>query len=295
MILEKPIIFLGVSRSGTTIISEIIFQHQALAWPSNYQTRYPDKVWVNKIRPLLDNNAWSLRGQKPQLNKIPIYNRYAFKPAEAYSFWNYISHLPVKFSHNFLLHQRADSNDKQRIRKIFEKLVKYQKRKRLAFKITGPGRVSYLHSIFPDAIFIEITRDPWANIRSLLKVPFWKSRGMHQIWWQGAYTENEEKIAQSLKNRPALITAMQYCKIRQTTAEEATMNKVELHSFAYDDFIKNPKQVLSQILEVAGLQNCSSIDKYLDMNKIYNRNENSSEFFTSEDQSAIQEMLKDYL
>jgi hypothetical protein len=126
-------------------------------------------------------------------------------------------------------------------------------------------------------------------------VPFWKSRGMHQLWWQGAYTENEEKMAESLKNKPALITAMQYCKIRQTTSEEAAMNKVELHSFAYDDFIKNPKHVLSQILSVTGLQNCSSIEKYLSINKIYNRNINPSDFFTTEDKLIMNEMLKDYL
>ena len=295
MVLEKPIIFLGVSRSGTTIISEIIFQHQALAWPSTYQTKYPDKVWINKVRPLLDNSSWSLRGQKPQLNKIPFYNKYAFKPSEAYVFWNHITGFALPFSKNFLLHQKAHPQDKERIRMIFEKLVTYQKRKRLAFKITGPGRVSYLHSIFPDAIFIEIVRNPWANIRSLLNVPFWKSRGMHQLWWQGAYTENEEKMAESLKNKPALITAMQYCKIRQTTSEEAAMNKVELHSFAYDDFIKDPKHVLSKILSVTGLQNCSSIDKYLSINKIYNRNINPSDFFTTEDKLIMNEMLKDYL
>jgi hypothetical protein len=295
VVLEKPIIFLGVSRSGTTIISEIIFQHQALAWPSNYQTRYPDKVWVNKIRPLLDNNIWSLRGQKPQLNKIPFYNKYAFKPDEAYNFWNYITGPEINFSRNFLLNQKATSRDKERIRKIFEKLVTYQNRKRLAFKITGPGRVSYLHSIFPDAIFIQINREPWANIRSLLKVPFWKERGMHQLWWQGAYSDLERQRAMDLKDRPALLTAMQYCKIRKKTVEEAEKNNVILHSFSYEDFIRNPKDVLSQILSITNLSNSPFIDKYLIRNKIFNRNISSSDFFSNEDELIMREMLKDYL
>lgn len=64
MLLDKPIIFIGLGRSGTTIISEIIFQHEDLAWPSNYQNRFPDDVRINRIRPLLDNRFWRIRGQK---------------------------------------------------------------------------------------------------------------------------------------------------------------------------------------------------------------------------------------
>jgi hypothetical protein len=295
MLLKKPIIFIGVSRSGTTIISEIIFQHEALAWPSNYQTKYPDKIWVNKIRPLLDNNLWSFKGKKPQLNKIPIYNKYAFKPDEAYTFWNYITKLPISFSRNFLLNEHVISDERYRIRNIFEKLVRYQKRSRLAFKITGPGRIEYLQSVFPDAVFIEITREPFANIRSLLNVPFWKNRGMHQLWWLGAYTKEEEKIALSLKDKPALLAAMQYCKIRKTNIEEVKKYNVEFHSFSYDDFLKDPCKTVDQILSVTGLNYTESIDKYLQTNKIYNRNTNSLDHFDKEDQLALNAMLKDFI
>jgi hypothetical protein len=295
MLLTKPIIFIGVGRSGTTIISEIIFQHDALAWPSNYQTKYPDKIWVNKIRPLLDNRLWSFRGKKPQLNKIPFYNKYTFKPDESYTFWNHITDLPIEFSRNFLLNEYASANKNQHIREIFKRLVKYQKRSRLAFKITGPGRIGYLHSIFPDAIFIEITREPFANIHSLLKAPFWKDRGMHQLWWQGAYTEQEQKLALNLKNKPALLTALQYCKVRQKTIEEAEMHKVEIYSFSYEDFIKNPTKILSQILSVTGLNNSSCIDKYLRNNKIYDRQINPLNFFDEQEQIELYEMLKDWL
>ena len=61
--LQKPIIFIGTGRSGTTIISEIIDRHPDLAFPSNYQNRYPANPRVNLIRLLFDNslleNIWS--------------------------------------------------------------------------------------------------------------------------------------------------------------------------------------------------------------------------------------------
>lgn len=108
------------------------------------------------------------------------------------------------------MNEHAPADEKKYIRGIFEKMIKHQKRKRLSFKITGPGRIGYLHSIFPDAIFIEITREPFANIRSLLKVPFWKDRGMHQLWWRGAYSEQEQQQAVDWEDKPALLTALQY-------------------------------------------------------------------------------------
>ncbi len=133
MELEKPIILTGVGRSGTTLISEIIFQHDALAWPSTYQNRFPDKVWINKVRPLLDNPFWNFRGQKPQLNKIPFYKNYIIRPSEANAFWKYITKPETNFLYNFLLDKQVSAEDKQRIRIIFKKLIRYQKRKKIGF------------------------------------------------------------------------------------------------------------------------------------------------------------------
>ena len=54
-LLEKPIILFGSGRSGTTIISEILFQHEDLAWHSNYQEIFPGIPQINYLRRLFDN------------------------------------------------------------------------------------------------------------------------------------------------------------------------------------------------------------------------------------------------
>ena len=197
--------------------------------------------------------------------------------------------------YDFLLDAQISDNDKQRIRNIFEKLVQYQKRSRLAFKTTGPGRIGYLKSIFPDAIFIEITREPFANVRSLLKVPFWKDRGMYKLWWQGAYSEDEQKKVLEWKDRPALITALQYAKIRDKNLEEARLHKAAFYSFAYEDFIKNPENFITKILSVTGLKPSNAIINYLKTLKIHERNINAFESFDKADQSQLNEILKNYL
>lgn len=289
-LIERPIIFVGVGRSGTTIISEIILQHEELAYISNYQEKFPINININKVRPYIDNNMWHLKGQKKQLNKVSIYNKFAFKPSEGYRFWKANTSEDIDFSRGFLLDKIAENNEF--LRGIFHKMVKYQKRNRLAFKITGPSRIGFLQSIFPDAIFIEITRQPLANIRSLLKEPFWKSRGFHQLWWTGAYTETELKQAYNLKNNPAALTALQYKKVRESTIIEVNKHKANHFTIAYEDFIKSPKKEIDRILSITELSQNKRIDDYLNQNKIYNRNTDLKSFFSEEEIESINKVLK---
>jgi len=197
----------------------------------------------------------------------------------------------VDFSRGFLLDRKATQTEKEFIRNTLEKMVLYQKRKRLSLKITGPGRVGYLQSIFPDAIFIEIIREPFANIRSLLNVPFWKSRGMHRLWWQGAYTEDEKNLAKEWKDKPALMTALQYKKVRETNYQEVNKYRVNHLVIKYEDFIANPNATIEKILSYTNLSRSKNVDKYLKMNKIYNRNKNALEGFTQEEIDSIRSMV----
>ena len=57
-LLKKPIIFIGTGRSGTTVISEIIFQHEDLAWHSNYQELFPRSALINYVRRVFENKFW---------------------------------------------------------------------------------------------------------------------------------------------------------------------------------------------------------------------------------------------
>ena len=59
--LEKPIIIIGSGRSGTTIISEIIFQHEDLAWHSNYQEIFFFTPLINLLRPFFNNKLWHFK------------------------------------------------------------------------------------------------------------------------------------------------------------------------------------------------------------------------------------------
>jgi len=209
MSVSKPIVFVSVGRSGSTIISEIVFRHESLAWPSNYQDYFPSLPWVNYLRRLFENKFWRFYGQKPQLNRVHAFNKVLFKPAEAYNYWKYLTGTDVGFSRGFLLDVKSKEEDARRIRFALSKLVANQGRKRLAFRITGPARIGYLSSIFPDAVFVNVVRNPVATIHSLLRSEFWENRGKHQLWWQGVYTVEEQRWAARNADKPELLAALQ--------------------------------------------------------------------------------------
>ncbi|HRI22063.1 MAG TPA: sulfotransferase [Panacibacter sp.] len=270
--LERPVIFIGSGRSGTTIISEIIFRHESLAWPSNYQERFPSVAAVNLIRNAFDNRLWHFHGQKPQLNKVSKINKILFRPAEAYSFWEYITGPRIDFSRGFLLNETAAPAEKEKILKAFNKIVAYQFRDKLAFKITGPARIGYLKSIFSDAVFVNIIREPLPTINSWLNVDFWQTKGKHRLWWKGAYTKLEEEWAQHNADKPELLAAMQYKKLMDTTNDEIQKHKADCLTILYEDFVKEPMQVVTNILEYTGLGKSKEVDKYMQKNKVFNRN-----------------------
>ena len=110
----------------------------------------------------------------------------------------------IDFSRGFLLDTKATEAEKIRIRKSLAKQVKYQGRKRLIMKFTGPARLEYLTSIFPDALIVNIMREPVATVRSWLEVGFWQTKGINRLWWTGAYTADEEAEAEKLKDEAGI-------------------------------------------------------------------------------------------
>lgn len=265
--LEKPIIVIGSGRSGTTIISEIIFQHEDLAWHSNYQEIFVFTPLINLVRRIFDNRFWRLKNFYKYVGRskknTSVIDLLLFNPIERYNFWEYITGKRIDFARGFLLNEKATEDETRRIRSFLSKQVKYQHRKRLIMKFTGPARLEYLSSIFPDAIIVNVIRDPVTTVRSLLAVNFWKRMGIDKLWWRGAYTKNEIAYAETIKNKPALITAFQYKKIRETTQQEIKKLKLNVYECRYEDFVKDPVNFVNLLMQFMQLPESKNVNAYL--------------------------------
>jgi len=269
-LLKNPIIFFGTGRSGTTVISDTVFRHEDLAWHSNYQELLPKSAAVNYLRRVFDNSLWHFVGMNTQNNKSLI-NQALFRPIERYDFWEAITGKRIDFSRGFLLNERATEEEIIRIRTHFAKMVKYQNRKRLAFKITGPARMEYLSSIFPDAMFVQINRDPVSTVRSWMEI-YWSAQITDQLWWTGAYSDEELATAKELSKDQPLFAAFQYKKIMQTTAYEIEKLHANVYTGNYEDFVQQPKAFIAGILEHLQLKPSKFVDDFLESISVQNRN-----------------------
>ncbi len=293
-LLRKPLIIFGTGRSGTTIISDIIFQHEDLAWHNNFQELITWTPAVNLLRRAFDNKWWRKIGMNTQNNKS-VFNWIAFRPIERYNFWEKITGPRIDFSRGFLLDTTATEEEKNHMRRFFAKMVKYQGRKRLAFKTTGPSRMEYLMSIFPDAVFINVTREPLGTVRSWLEVNFWQDKGKTQLWWTGAYSPEEQQEAESLSGSPALITAFQYKKLSETTIYEIAKMKPEIYEVRYEDFVKDPKGFIGDLMQKLHLQPSKLVDDYMVRVPIRNtkNGEERKSYFTDEEKKKILDIVAD--
>ncbi|NCF09869.1 MAG: sulfotransferase [Gammaproteobacteria bacterium] len=270
--LERPLIFIGPGRSGSTVISEAVLAHEQLGWPSNYLEYRPHSPWVNLVQRLLDNDLWRLVGEKSQLNRTRQLNTLLPRPAEAYPFWAELTGPDVDFARGFLLHERPSPRVRDRVRRTLQRMLAWQGKSRLGMKFTGPGRIGYLSALFPDARFVNVVRDPVATVQSLLKVPFWAQLGMHRLWWTGAYSDDERAEYESLREDPVASTAFQLGKILTTTRDEAAACGVPMLTLAYEDFIVRPRETVAQVLDFAGLPASRWIDRKLDGMQVHDRN-----------------------
>ena len=151
-------------------------------------------------------------------NKGSAFALFLFNPVEHYNFWEYITGKRIDFSRGFLLDEKATSDEIKRARAFLNKQVKYQGRKRLIMKFTGPGRLEYLTSIFPDALVVNIIREPVATVRSWLEVGFWQRMGIDKLWWRGSYTPEEIAYADTIKDKPRMTySSKNFCRNTRLT------------------------------------------------------------------------------
>lgn len=285
--LGDPILFFGIPRSGTSVISEIILRHRDLAFPSQYQNQFPVSTAINYLRRIFDNSFWRLHGQKKQLNRVRLLNRYIFRPVEAYAMWNHVIGGDVSFGRNFLYGYSPNEKAIGSARSYFERMVLNQGKIALAFKTTGPSRLDYLMALFPNLRLVRIHREPVPIVSSLLKVEFWKTRGANQLWWQGAWSEQEIKWSQAKQSNSIAMTTLQIAKIHQVTNEEIKKHQLKVLDVHYEEFVDSPVRTIEEILDYCELARDQACFDYLRENRIFRQNREENEYFSPENVELI--------
>ncbi|VAX13624.1 hypothetical protein MNBD_GAMMA24-925 [hydrothermal vent metagenome] len=273
--LEKPIFFVGMPRSGTTILFEAFARHPELGWPSNYSERQPHQPWLNLLCRLLDNRIVHLRGHKQQYAKARFGNRYLPHPDEAYCFWDH--YTGREFSREYLTDTVVDTQTRERVRSAVEAILRWQGRRRFAAKLTGPPRIAFLDSIFPDAQFVHVVRDGRAVVHSLLKVGFWRRKGgFDGPFWCGGISESELLAWHASGRDPGVLAALQWQHIVSTARSESReLPQDRYREIKYEEFIDSPHHVLSNLYNYCTLSDADAGHDFLDHGGVGLKNMNT--------------------
>jgi hypothetical protein len=278
----NTVILFGTGRSGTTILMEALFRHPDLAYISSLQEKKPNFQFINIVRYLFDNKIYRVFGKKEQLKKESVINKFIFKAAEGYPVWNHLMHDEVNFSRNFLAGVRPSAKLKAKVVNYLNKVRKIQGKPSFGIKITGPGRLLFMHGIFPDGKFVWLKRDFIPTLSSFLEVDFWQDRATQVLWWEGPYTEDERKILDSISHDKVLFTAFQLNKIIEVIEEEIEKYHIPVLQLSYEQMIIEPEKALANVLDYCNLSHHKDCFNYLKNNRFVNRNKANEDYFDRE-------------
>lgn len=289
--LKRPIFFVGVPRSGTTVLFEAFSQHEQLGTLLNYHMGALGWPQVGLFRILMDNRFFSLLGIKPQAGSNPMrFNRLLPKSTEGYAFWDRYS--GVNFGRSFLRGELATPEQRGQLRRAVWDALRWQGRSRWASKLTGPSRIEFLRSVFEDALFVHVVRDPRAVVESLMRVGFWREQGgLERPWWEGGVAPEQLQRWQSGGRDPAVLAALQWKAIvHEAREQEQRLPPGDYIELRYEDFMQDPEGSLSRIYAACGLPDSKRARARLDpTGRLRNMNDKYLQAFSPETVQRIVE------
>lgn len=295
--LDEPIFLIGMGRSGSTLLFEVVAASPELGWFSRYVNLVPGVPAVAAASRLADVNP-VFRASVPPSSRQSGWRRAFAKlerlrlgPTEGYRVWNH--YCAATFADDFLAAQPLAS-ERRRMSDFVSRLLRYQGKQRLVAKLTGPPRVAYLSEMFPGARFIHLVRDGRAVVRSLLRVPYWRDTfRLRQPAWKGALTGDDLARWESLGRSPVVLAALEWQRVlecaRTEAAHQAPGRYVELR---YEDFLTSPHRALDEMADFCDLPRSPRVHAFLARRyALRSTSKDPAGGFTPDDQALLDDLL----
>lgn len=273
---EAPIFILGHWRSGTTHLHNILCQDPKMAYTTTYQSVFPDTLFniVGKfifkgfakilIPGTRKGDNVTLGMNLPQEEEFAIGDK---TPICFYYYWMFPRSLK-KFYDQFI---RFEGMEESKIKSweedyklLITKALKNTKGERFLSKNPpNTGRVKKLLTMFPDARFIHIHRNPVEVYLST-----------HNFFHKMLPHLQLQSIAD--KDLEALIFGLYQDIMKDYLAQKELIPKNRLIEIAFEELESSPKSCIEGIykkLELSGYQECEPlITSYLNKMKSYEKN-----------------------
>jgi hypothetical protein len=255
--IDRPVFFIGMPRSGTTVMFSAFATHPDLGWFTQYTHRFPRLMGFAALPRLAEAIPFSRAGVERNGETWSIVDRLQINPAESageeYGIWTHC--CGPKMQDSFLVDVRPTAHERELLRSKVGATLRYGAKKRFATKLTGPPRIGFVDGVFEDAVFVHVVRDPRAVVGSLLRVPFWRDTfRLREPAWSGGLHEEDLREWRRAGESPAALAALEWSAVLERAREESQpLGPDRYREFRYEDFIAAPEEVLGEIIEFAAL------------------------------------------
>ena len=264
--INNPTFVIGTGRCGLTPLMHLIAYHKAFAWPSQYNTKFPNKYKVSLISRLVD---------LPFFNSKLKYVKFVPKHNEAFPFW---TSLFYGFRRPFrdLVADDVTPFIKSKFHHAVGQIMKFQGKERFIAEYSGWSRIGLIKTIFPNAKFIHIVRDGRAVVNSLTNVAWWMGWGGVHKWRWGIPNQDLQKQLEKYDHSFLALAAVHWKILVNNISENSnSLSKGDLFLVRYEDLVKDPYKLASECIEFLGLdKNCKKFKKHLSTVKIIDANNN---------------------
>lgn len=281
--IDRPVVIIGVGRSGSTLLHNILTRHPNLAWLSTLCDRFPDRPEINRT---------FLRALDYPLAELPL--RRLAPPSEAYLFWE-------RYSRGFRWPCRdltsRDVTLKTRSDLLFAmSSVLSDRRDRLVLKITGWPRVGFLKAVFPGAKFIHIVRDGRAVANSMINVDWWWGWRGPQNWRWGDLSEEDRAVWEKNDRSFLALAGLQWNLLLDALAQSRdTVSEDDLTEVRYEDLCANPMSEIRRLIDFCELDLPRAFEEAIRGERIENKNEKYASELTVEQQGILGTVMEKYL
>ncbi len=283
MMVSKPIIIVGMGRSGSTIFHKLLSLHPKVAWLSFLCDKYPDKPKINRL--LLKAIDYPL---------INIYLKRRINPRECYDFLDF--HCKgFAMSCRDLIPQDVTNKTKKQIKYIMAKILT-TRRKRLLIKVTGWPRIGFFYEIFKDAKFIHIVRDGRAVVNSIINEEWWWGWRGPQNWRWGELTIFQKEEWEKYNRSFIALAAIEW-KILMDAMEKAKqfICKSDFFEVKYENLCSSPLSTLKNVIEFCELDWSEDFEKSIKKYFLKNTNYRWQKELTKDQQKILQDILYEHL
>jgi hypothetical protein len=247
---------IGTGRCGSTLVQELLARHPDVGFLSNVEDRVPGlPPTAGRLNSLL------YRRVPPALTRK---GRLRFAPSEGYrALAREVSPL-VAASYRDLLAGDAMPWVADSFRAFFTGRADAQGKPVFLHKYTGWPRSGFVRAVFPDARFINVTRDGRSFVASALRTPWWVGHMGPETWQWGPLPPAYAREWQASGRSFAVLAAIAWKIMMDAFADaRALVPADQWLDVRIEDVLADPGRRFKELLAFMGLDAHRAVDAAL--------------------------------